>query len=1630
MEKKSRFKKLLTTASAFAVIAGASTNAMGAELVTAGNVALNANANFVPLQVPATNVDTIKLGGAHNINANVANFILKSLDFDNQGAVGLLTISQNLVLGETIGVNGVNRMNVAIAGANSLTLSTIAGFNGGFGGLGNFTFGNANSDLIINSDATLAGTINGVGGNEGKITIGAVNATFDGVIGGGNVIGTITVAAGGTAQFNQNVSTNAGIILTGAGVGVGVPTAARAIIADGKNVAGAINGAGAGNGIVEFLGASTVDDMGHGNALKSIALQGNGVVDFAGGNTVKALTLSIDHANAEAQLREGLEGNVVFSADGKVSVVAGKNITGKVTTTNGGNLVFAGGNSAVTGDIGAAGNALTTVEITGAGTIDLTGALLAATKTYYAEQFKFGNAGAILQVAADGKLYGNAVATAPNNGQIIFAGAGEFTGVLGTGANSLAAVESNAAALVKINSAGTHKVAEFKFGNANSAFEFADGANIDGAITALAGNGGIVTFKGSSTVSGAVGNGHDLASITISGAGADNKVVALSGAARAATTNITNGGTLQLTGAGGTLTTGGGGAGAGVVTFNNNGGVLKFSSNINHNIDLRIANGSVGSVIVDNTVLVAQTITFSKIGDVAGVNALNVLDHNAAATVKFNGAGSHITTVNIGNADAVLEFAAAGDYKIVNMTLAANDQGTLKISEAINFLTAGNGVSFGSADADGKRLKALSFNGNHELRLQDNVNIYALKVINAVNEGKIKTFGNNILDLGAQGANKLDTLEVTGAVGTKTRLLSVLSFNGVTTVGNDATLEITKDFTAAAINAVNAGNGTVKFTNAKNITVAGAVGAGNVLRTLEFAGKKVTFSGAITHNNAASTVLFSGDEATTVEFTNVGADIAGAAIFTNSSKEDVTHTLILKAANNNFTGDLSSANNGAKKINFQLGAAIDAELSGAVKADGANFTTNANNTGALNVNKDGVVVNSVGASGLELALVTFTENGTIKNNTFARDINVVAGKTATLGGNITSANGLNLAGAASKVIFSDNAIVNSKVIAGVVGEGLVEFAGSAVVNQDIGTANTVKSVTFSDDAAKTVTLNAENIKAVDTYFKKGAVVLSHNLTLAGANVSTRNSNLSLSDKKLTVDATNTLTFNETNTINFTVSQNDKGDLVGGSIAIAKTGAYKAAADAKLVINPIGNLAKRLASDDKLEFTLIDNSEGNNVNATDQFKKANVSILAGNRNIEYTLNFNDKNSLVLTGVDRTRESVLEALNSLSINDASIAENVNGIFTASQGTDAGKFADLLFSLTDSNGVRDNKSTEDAITRLVNPTAEAATTAIEGNLGNVSVGLSTRTANLAGSSVAVEVSSLETGVAAGDDQHRYGVWAAPFYNNTTQKARKGAAGYKSEAYGATFGFDTKANDDMIIGTALTIAGTDMKHKDFKSGDKTKINAYMFSIYGMQQLTNNWFVHAVATYGTNEVKNNSKRVSGVKTYEIVSSKYTANAFNAEAMFGYNFAMSQIAMTPMFGAKLTRVNDGGYKETGSLTGQNLSVTTKASNKLEVVAGAKVSGYSIETNGVILNPEVHGFVSQDLIGKNPTPKVGIDGLTNGLATKTIKPAKTSYNLGFSINSEYNMMEYGLGYDAEMSNKRVGHQGTLKVRVNF
>ena len=195
--------------------------------------------------------------------------------------------------------------------------------------------------------------------------------------------------------------------------------------------------------------------------------------------------------------------------------------------------------------------------------------------------------------------------------------------------------------------------------------------------------------------------------------------------------------------------------------------------------------------------------------------------------------------------------------------------------------------------------------------------------------------------------------------------------------------------------------------------------------------------------------------------------------------------------------------------------------------------------------------------------------------------------------------------------------------------------------------------------------------------------------------------------------------------------------------------------------------------------------------------------------------------------------------------------------------------------------------------------------------------------------------------------------------------------------------------------------------------------------------FAQGIATIGVNEVKNNENRYSNVSAsgYDIVNGKYTSMSFSGEAMVGYNYIMDQATLSPIGGLRYTRVNDGGYRETGSTNGQNFDVSSKPLNRLEVIIGARSALSNMDFNGVYVTPEIHGFINHDIIGKKSKQSTRMSG-AGELATNNAKLERTTFNVGLGLNAAYNAMEYGVSYDATMAKKYTGHQGTLKVRLNF
>ena len=286
----------------------------------------------------------------------------------------------------------------------------------------------------------------------------------------------------------------------------------------------------------------------------------------------------------------------------------------------------------------------------------------------------------------------------------------------------------------------------------------------------------------------------------------------------------------------------------------------------------------------------------------------------------------------------------------------------------------------------------------------------------------------------------------------------------------------------------------------------------------------------------------------------------------------------------------------------------------------------------------------------------------------------------------------------------------------------------------------------------------------------------------------------------------------------------------------------------------------------------------------------------------------------------------------------------------------------------------------------------------------------------------------MAAGDAADKYGAWVKGTFGTTTQKLRKSVSGYKSTGYGAYVGVDTMLNDRASVGLMVGMNNTRLKHKDFKDGDKTKATSWMFGAYGAYEFGNNFFVQGNAAIAQTSVKAKSKRITGVNTSATATGKYDVTGYAAEVRGGYKYRFDNSAIVPTAGLRFNYLGDTSYTETGAGI-QNVKNAGKATTGIDAVAGVTLST-ALDVDGMLLNPEVHMNVDYALSSQAPKADYNLDGSSVKFNYKGAKPAKFGYNFGASVMAQADNVEYGVGYDARISDKYLGHQGSVKVKVSF
>lgn len=768
--------------------------------------------------------------------------------------------------------------------------------------------------------------------------------------------------------------------------------------------------------------------------------------------------------------------------------------------------------------------------------------------------------------------------------------------------------------------------------------------------------------------------------------------------------------------------------------------------------------------------------------------------------------------------------------------------------------------------------------------------------------------------------------------------------------------------------------------------------------------------------------------------------------------------------------EITSVGAVGRRVNKVILNADKAKVTGAFKVNNVDFT------------KDGVLTITDAANALINTAITTSagaDTGTllVENGDFTLNANV--------GTDQTRVKAIKMGSGTNKIEVAANKVLNTSILESGNGLGVVSFAGaSASPNLDIGSEEKPLSsvafggaVTFRDAHAQDINVNANAVSfrkangttnltagGVATVLDKGYISAKGNGTVtvtgatatlakvgeSGSALNTLNINTASSVVALDVSDVHAATFNHANaTVNAAGSMKVHGDYnptnaimsAKGPVTVTGDtvfdGTYKlTSSSSSLALDlsgsntiTINNLAAfnlfldvvggaSIKPDAEVISYNVDYEEGNafdtflkktNISTNHAFRK--VSLAASGKKATLIVEDNTKAAIESITLPGSQSNAVITLLADPNND-DVANDL-GQNPADQG--GYKEAVSRFAATPENMAK----VTDNVTGVME-----ATTLFENNRINSAIA----SGDVGVPSNAARVKAESLGVAAGDASERFGVWGNVIGGMAKQESRKGTSPFRSTIFGGIVGVDTLLDDRTMVGFAVGNALSNVKYKGAKSGDKIKTSSWVFSTYGSYSLNDNWFIRGNLTAASNKIDSKEKRV-GLAGITTAKAGYNVEAYSAEAALGYNYRTDGGGtFTPSVGLKIARVSDIKFTETGSGV-QNKEVSHKATNVGSVRAGASYTT-ATDWNGILLHPEAHMNLQYGLGVKTPKGKYRALGSNTFANYQGQKSGRFTANFGASVTSHVNNVEYGVGYDLNIADKYLGHQGSVKVKVKF
>lgn len=253
---------------------------------------------------------------------------------------------------------------------------------------------------------------------------------------------------------------------------------------------------------------------------------------------------------------------------------------------------------------------------------------------------------------------------------------------------------------------------------------------------------------------------------------------------------------------------------------------------------------------------------------------------------------------------------------------------------------------------------------------------------------------------------------------------------------------------------------------------------------------------------------------------------------------------------------------------------------------------------------------------------------------------------------------------------------------------------------------------------------------------------------------------------------------------------------------------------------------------------------------------------------------------------------------------------------------------------------------------------------------------------------------------------VWIKSNYQSGKQLESGQYDGYRSELSGATFGVDSRPNNQSIAGAALSHGSGTVKQNQFREGEQAHLSAWQLSLYGAYDFTPELFVSGVFSVA-NQNAEGARRTAldRVALFDIDGSQ---TGYRLDLGYRIKLGKSAMMLTPMLSLEGRTLRQDAYTETnagdvGLRVGEQTYKSQQAGLGLRLSSTEYLGGMVVKPELTLASMRESGTFPNSLQTSFIGDTTNQANFTTDLSAQTERVSKVSLGVGVLMSKRSSLL---------------------------